>query len=128
MGYTTKFDGELKFSTPINDKQICALVDILGEDCRDHDGWVEPGSYMSYIDLEFVNPEEPTGICWDGSEKTYEMARCVNLVTRLMRERWPDFKLTGFLSAQGEEVGDVWVLKMDEQGIAHEVKGKVVPA
>lgn len=118
MGYTTKFKGELKFAEPLTDEQHAFLRTICNEDdpadCRDHDGWQEPGSYMAYIDLM----DNGAGLVWSGAEKTYEMVACVNLVTRLMRERWPDFKLTGSMLAQGEEVGDLWRLKMDDAGTA----------
>lgn len=119
MGYTTKFKGVLEFAEPLTQQQHDYLATICNgddpQDCRDHEGWVEPGTYMCYIDLEM----HPDGLCWNGAEKTYEMVACVNLVTRLMRERWPEFRLTGSLLAQGDEVGDVWRLQMDSDGIAH---------
>lgn len=114
MGYSTDFRGELRFATELRASELARLQSILGEDAREHKDW-NAGDVV-YIDLELT--DEFDGIKWDGSEKTYAMVEAVNLVTRLMREACPDFRLTGSLLAQGEESEDRWMLVMDDVGIA----------
>lgn len=114
MGYTTQFVGTLGFASEPTAAQLARLNEIFKEDCRDHPEWNAPGLY--YVDLELTH--DFTGVRHDGSEKTYDLDKIVNLVTRLMRERWPDFKFTGSLSAQGEELDDRWQLLIDELGHA----------
>ena len=116
MGYTTQFDGELRFIKPLTDEQRIALENIFDEDVRDHeDDWgVDTReTYMSYVDLEFN--DDNTGMRWNGAEKTYEMDSLINLVLRLMREKWPDFGVEGKMLAQGESVGDIWTITVDQK-------------
>ncbi len=126
MGYNTNFTGELKFIAEATAPQLAALKAMMGEDCRDHPDWNATGLY--YIDLELN--EDFTGIKWNGTEKTYELEKLVNVVLRVMREKWPAFGLVGTLSAQGEDVEDRWALTIGEDGLAHKVKvaltGKIV--
>lgn len=109
MGYTTKFSGVLKFVNPITPEQILKLQTILGEDCRDHPEW--GARHLSYIDLKIT--KDSAGLQWDGSEKTYDLPEKVNVVIDQMQKEFPEFALTGRLLAQGEEVGDVWHLVME---------------
>lgn len=126
MGYSTNFTGELKFTADATAPQLAALKAMMGEDCRDHPEWKAPGLY--YVDLELT--DDFTGIKWNGAEKTYGLEDIVNLVLRVMREKWPAFGLVGALCAQGEDVEDRWALTMGEDGLAHKVKvaltGKIV--
>lgn len=115
MGYSTEFQGELKFTRELTSEQLDALSDMLHEDCRDYPEWEAPGLY--YIDLELTADE--SGLQWDGSEKTYFMDQLVNVVITQMRKRWPDFGLTGSLMAQGENIEDRWMLFIGEDGLAH---------
>ena len=118
MGYSTNFNGELKFTREATALQLAALNAMLGEDCRDHPEWNALGLYA--IDLELNNQFD--GLRWDGSEKTYDLDKLVNVVLRVMREKWPDFGLTGQLQAQGKEFGDRWALVIGTDGWAAKVK------
>lgn len=112
MGYTTKFLGTLKFANEITVQQLAKLDGILGEDTRNHPEWDIPTDvWVTYVDLETTN--DLTGLKWDGSEKTYGMEDLIPLVIRLMREDFPDFGLKGRLFAQGEDVGDVYYINVD---------------
>ncbi len=114
MGYNTRFSGQLDFVEPLSAEQTLALSKLLGEDCRDHPEW-EADLYS--IDLRVT--ADGSGLQWDGSEKTYEMEKLVNVVLRQMRLEFPSFGLTGTLLAQGEEVSDRWALVIGEDGWAH---------
>lgn len=108
MKYTTEFSGKLLFrgDTPVS--AIRKLNTILGQDCREHPEWGR--SNLTYIDLKVT--DDLDGIEWNGSEKTYDLSEKVNLVIDLMREAYPNFKLTGELLAQGEDIHDRWILRM----------------
>lgn len=114
MGYSTTFKGELKFTTEPTAKQLAALKQMLGEDCRDHPEWGAKDLY--YIDLAFL--DDFSGLMWDGAEKTYDLDKTVNVVINVMRQQWPEFGLAGMLSAQGESFDDRWVLVIGENGFA----------
>lgn len=121
MGYSTSFEGELKFTAEATAPQLVALKGICGEDVREHPEWhVKDGHDLAYIDLELASDFE--GLKWDGSEKTREMVACVNLVISLMRERWPAFGLTGAMLAQGEDPDDAWALNIGPDGWATKQK------
>lgn len=115
MGYSTTFEGVLKFTSPLREDQSEFLGGILGEDWRDHPEW---GSVRDcyYIDLSIT--DDRLGLRWSGAEKTYGMVDAVNLVLRLCRDKWPDFGLSGSMLAQGEDIHDRWVLSISEDGTA----------
>lgn len=119
MGYNTSFKGELKFVHELSLPQSVKLKSLLGEDCRDHPEWNRVD--LTYIDLELNN--DLTGIKWDGAEKTYGLAEKVNVVIDEMQKVFPEFGLTGAMLAQGEEAGDVWILKIENgRAIKTEIK------
>lgn len=118
MGYTTNFVGELKFATELTASQLAAVSAFMGADVRDHKEWsTDPQAYLYYIDLELL--PDFSGVKWSGAEKTSGMVEAVNLISREMRKQWPDFRLVGQLSAQGEDFDDRWTLAIDENGNAH---------
>ena len=110
MGYSTQFKGKLKFTTDIPLTTFKYLQSILGEDCRDHPEW--NAGKLTYIDLQVTDDFE--GIEWNGSEKTYDLVDKINLIIKLMKEKYPKFGLTGELLAQGEDIDDRWILKMED--------------
>lgn len=117
MGYSTSFEGELRFASELTATQLAALNSMLGEDARDHPEWkVDPSTYLNYIDLELSS--DFSGLKWSGAEKTYGLEEAVNVITREMRKTWPEFRITGQLLAQGESLEDRWVLHVDEEGKA----------
>ena len=131
MGYCTRFDGVLKFNRELTGSELAILNEILEADFRDlseevqnaiTEGLSEEDMPYYYFDLEIT--KDFTGLQWDGAEKTYGMVGCVNAVIQWMRKQCPttkDFSLTGSLHAQGEEVGDVWDLVMQD-GVAKRVE------
>jgi hypothetical protein len=114
MGYSTQFNGELKFTSELTAKQLAKVKSICGEDCRQHPEW--QASHLTYMDLELT--KDFSGIRWNDSEKTYDLTEKVNLLIRLMRQEWPDFGLSGQLFAQGEDFDDRWALVMTSPALA----------
>lgn len=122
MGYTTTFTGSLKFTSEPTAKQLAKLDSMLGEDCRRHPEW-ETARGLYHVDLEIT--DDYMGIQWNGAEKTYDLDAIVNVILHEMRKEFPDFGLTGYLMAQGEDVDDRWQLVI-EDGIAKRVKVQIV--
>lgn len=126
MGYSTEFKGTLRFVNEPTASQLAALKAMCGEDCRDHPEWGANGLYCIDLELE----DDFSGLHWDGTEKTYQMEKLVNVVITEMRKKWPDFALEGTLAAQGEDVEDRWALAIGPDGMAEKkplaVTGQIV--
>lgn len=118
MGYHTEFSGSLKFIKRLTTQQLSHLKNFLRQDCREHPEWNAPG--LTYIDLALL--PDNSGMQWDGSEKTYNMPDLVNVVITQMRMKFPDFGLSGVMTAQGSDVGDCWELYISDDGFAKKRK------
>jgi hypothetical protein len=114
MGYSTDFKGELKFTKPITTEALAYLNGFLGQDRRDigldGDGLYSKGygQYWYHIDYELL--PDFSGIKWNGTEKSSDMEHVANFLIDTMREKYPDFGLTGKMLAQGEDIDDRWEL------------------
>lgn len=83
MGYTTQFEGILKFETPVTTEVLAELSKYLGKDRRDILGCDDEtiyqdgkyGTYWYYIDFELA--PDFSGIQWNGSEKSYDMEHII---------------------------------------------------
>lgn len=118
MGYDTNFKGELKFTNELTAKQIARLQTFLGEDCREHPEWNR--NDITWIDLEFT--KDFSGIRWNGSEKTYDLAEKINLIINEMQKEFPDFGLKGELLAQGEDINDrYYIIMQNNKAIISEI-------
>ncbi len=117
MGYSIDYTGELKFNRELTGSELAKVKKWLGEDIRDHNPSTAIAGYWHHIDLELL--EDFSGLKWDGSEKSGEMQYIVNfLVDEVRADGVSDFGLTGVMDAQGEEIGDVWRLEFDADGVA----------
>jgi hypothetical protein len=115
MGYTTQFEGVLKFKHPLSVEQDAFLRTICSGDLQhtdDHPEWVKPEKYRGYIQLEIA--KDQSGIKWDGGEKFYDAVDAVNTVVMTMQAKFPDFGLEGEMLAQGEEIRDRWILAIED--------------
>ncbi len=124
MGYTTKFTGELKFTTELTASQLAHLTTILGEDRRDHPEYEIREGEDDFYYIQFELTDKFDGIQWDGGEKFYGATTAANVVIREMRKVMPDFGLSGQLLAQGQDAEDHWILRIDPNGIAKKVELK----
>jgi hypothetical protein len=125
MGYHTDFQGELKFKNELTETQLTYLQTVLGEDCREHPEW-DCGDLI-HIDLELL--DDFSGLKWNGGEKTVDMEQIVSFVIRFMKEKFPDFGLTGKLLAQGENLDDRWELYIENgkiDTIYLEIEGEII--
>ncbi len=111
MGYSTNYNGEMKFKNELTAKQLAHLNKIIGEDCREFDSQYSKKSNWYYLSLELT--KEYDGLKWDGSEKTNCVEDMLNYITEYMRKAgYSDFELTGKMECQGEEVGDYYFIEM----------------
>jgi len=102
MGYTTRFEGELRFTNPISVPQLVYLNQLIEN---------KDGTFREHIDLEVTR--DYSGLKWNLAEKTYGMDEAVEYILQAMSTKFPDFGLVGVLKAQGEDVDDRWELRAD---------------
>jgi hypothetical protein len=112
MGYTTEFEGILKFTKPLTAEEELLLLTICDDSYdrpEERDDWIKTeGENLSYI--QYVIAPDKSGIQWNGGEKFYYAENACNLIIRTMQAKFPDFGLEGSLRAQGEEISDLWDL------------------
>lgn len=115
MSYSTDFKGELKFKTELTATQLAKVKAFCGAECREHKDWLGSEG-LTWVDLELLG--DFSGLRWDGSEKTYDLAEKINMITANMQQDCPDFGFTGKMLAQGEDVDDRWELIIGVDGKA----------
>jgi len=122
MGYTTEFEGVLKFVKEPTIAELVKLKSFMGEDVREHPEWIqEDFTDYSYIQWE-ITPDY-SGIQWEGSEKFYCAVESINLILVNMRAEFPGFGFTGELLAQGEDFTDRWKLVIrDGKAVREEIE------
>lgn len=123
MGYSTSYEGDLRFTRELTASELVAVKKWLGEDVRDHDwehAYKEYGGYWYHIDLELT--DDFGGLKWSGAEKTGDLSCIANFLIDRVREDVADFGLSGQMNAQGEDFDDRWSLVFDEDGRAHHRK------
>lgn len=115
MGYTTEFKGVLNFTKNLTGPELAYLNTFLSKDRRDigykDDTIYQGGKYGTYwYHIDYQLSDDFSGIEWNGTEKAYDMEHIANWLIDKMKEKFPDFELTGEMSAQGEETLDRWSL------------------
>lgn len=109
MGYSTDFQGKLSFTRELTASELLRVKEVYGEDRRQHPEWKIPDDTFCYVAFQLT--DDLTGIEWDGGEKTYGAVEQVNFILTRLPE---GVSLTGSFYAQGEEIGDVWYLRIQE--------------
>ena len=117
MGYTTTFQGALKFTKELTMPELRHLQRVLGKDARsglpaDAVKFIDKAWLLDYIDLKVAPGYD--GVCWNGQEKSYRMEYQVAFVLAYMRATYPDFGLSGYMDAQGEDIDDRWQLVIQD--------------
>lgn len=113
MGYSTDFVGSFDITCEVTDEMIECMYGIFGEDCRKHPEWkVFTNEELTWMNFELVGNN--TAIAWDGSEKTYHFVEKTNLILDIMKDRFPQFGLSGKIMAYGEIPGDIWAIVIEE--------------
>jgi len=119
MGYSTKFDGILKFNQELTGSQLAILNEILGQDIRELSEEVRNaiivGKDPSFYHINLELTKDFSGVKWNEMEKTSGMVDIVNSVIQWMRlqtKGCENFSFTGSLHAQGDDAEDRWDLAM----------------
>ena len=102
MGYTTQFEGSLKFKNELSLPMLKKLNEIIIN---------QDNSFPGYINFEIE--KDFSGIIHNNDEKSYEVVEQVNHIIGMMKIDFPEFELAGELLAQGEEIGDIWRLVIE---------------
>lgn len=129
MGYSAHYSGEFKFAQEVNSKALAKIMPYLGGRCdlrtrEELDSVRHPDLF--YVDLKLNDTLDglvPTN--GDGSFYCADMKHAVALITDLVREVVPEFKLSGMLDAVGED-GARWRIRIGDDGVARDVKMKFV--
>ncbi len=130
MGYSTSYEGELKFRRELTASELSHVKKFLGADVRDFndgDAYKRYGGYWYHIDLDLL--DDFSGLEWSGAEKTGDMSYILNYLIDKVREKIPDFALTGTMRATGESFDDRWVLEWEDGKAVHTdmvLTGKVI--
>lgn len=98
MGYTTSFDGHIKFSRQLtlNEKNE---LDYIANESRDEDGM--PNSYC-----QWVTDKHGYYLEWDGNEKFYSYIEWLEWLIENKFKKW-GITLNGSMNWQGEEAEDI---------------------
>lgn len=120
MGYTTEYYGKLRFDYDVTIGDLRYLREFLGIDTRCANVALPNNRFFkdlpAYIDL--IITDDFSGLMWNYAEKSYDMVTQVNYIIEVMKERNPDFKLSGYFDCQGEDKLDRWILKIGKDGYA----------
>lgn len=120
MGYNTTFKGKFEFTRTrdVNAETLEHLIfHLLGKDIRENPDFSEYYGLFNFVDLA-LEPDW-SGLKHNGAEKTGNMVEIVNFVIKEMKKKNPFFGLKGSIRAQGDEVGDVYEIYIDDDGLAH---------
>lgn len=116
MGYTTDFEGELKFSRCLTVIEKNELDDINNTDWR-HDA-NKPGYYC-----QWVSNDEGTALIWDRGEKFYDYKEWLGwLIAYFFIPK--QIRLTGEIIWSGEDSKDIGKILV-ENNIVTIKKGKI---
>ena len=125
MGYNTDFNGEIKITPKLTQKQMDFISKMFG-DMRDFDPEMAKKLDLTWFNLEF-NTEG--NLQWDGGEKTYDMQEKIQYLIDKTIEKWPELQFNGEMQADGEETDDNWILKVTDNIVTTEeliITGKKV--
>jgi len=112
MGYTTEFEGVLKFTRELTGRELASINKVLNnsnemdQDMRKF----EHRHMISYIDLQLTDDFQ--GVEWNGAEKTYCMHEMIGFVSLKLEQLSPPCSFVGELLCQGEDVEDRYILKV----------------
>ena len=126
MGYSTSFDGRINFSRPLTVPEFRQLERLANYNSHDD------GYYKEFTDtpetipdayLQWQPTEDGEGLEWNGGEKFYDYVHWLRwLIKHYFKPR--DIVLNGQIQWQGEETGDVGIIKVVDDKVTTQ---KLVP-
>jgi len=111
MGYTTDFDGSVKFDRVLTVTELRDLEELADyltqDDAYSKYNKEHPDSYNQWEPLK-----DGTGLCWNGGEKFYNYTEWLQwLIDNYLLPR--NIHASGIIRYQGEEIGDVGRLEVE---------------
>jgi len=120
MGYTTNFDGKLKFNRQLTLDEKNELDDIAEKDWRDDKS--RPDEYAYFC--QWVPTEDGWCLEWDGNEKFYAYVEWLKwLIEKFFTPK--EIVLNGEIEWSGEEQGDIGKIIVKDN-IVTTKEGKIV--
>jgi len=110
MGYTTTFEGHVKFSRKLTLDEKNDL-DLISD--NHHDDTKFPGAYCQWVTDKYGYYLE-----WDGKEKFYEYIEWLEWLIENKFEQW-DIVLNGSLEWQGEEARDRGIITVKDNVVIY---------
>jgi len=120
MGYTTQFEGEFRITPALEEDEVNALNDFTEDR---HDDPNMPGIWCDWVfnNDDTIDDGPHTVMCWNGSEKSYEMTAWANY---LKKNFFPKRDVRGSMRARGESFDDVWTMVTDGVTFSEESRWK----
>lgn len=121
MGYTTDFNGALKFSRTLTVKEKKVLDDFNEER---HGGNTEPFAGFPGFWCQWRPTDDGEYLEWDGGEKFYDYVAWLNYLIANFVEPW-GLTLNGSIEWQGEESDDLGRIDVNNNVVTTK-QGKVI--
>ena len=119
MGYTTRFQGEIKITPELKAGEINFIKKHFG-DMRDWNPAEAEARDWTHFDFEFN--EAMDGIRHDGSEKTYDFDETLQYLIEETVKEFPHIEFNGVIEAQGEKFDDRWTCKVKKNKVSRKTK------
>jgi len=125
------YKGKLKISPELRASDIAYLKGFLGEDLRDHrDEWPHTDKYDELVDAtNFIDVDFDDSFCYlqvdENTEKQRGITETMNYIISVMREKIPNFELSGSIIEQGDYVDEIYKIKRQDDGYFKHVKVKL---
>jgi hypothetical protein len=109
MGYTTSFNGRLKFNRELTVSELRYYEKFIEDGFDDSQKLI--GDYGGYCQWEIT--KDGKGLEWDGGEKFYGYIAWLKFVLDCILGPW-GVVANGELEWDGEEQGDVGLIKVED--------------
>ncbi len=147
MGYTTNYQGQIKFKEDLTSSQLAYLSKFLGKDVRsinmngdeikgsarwlgqEHVDSIYCKINPSFYYIEYKILDDFSGLEWTEMEKQNELDEVLQFLIDRMKEKYSKFEVEGVLMAQGEEFDDRWKLSVNGDKVKRteiKIKGQKV--
>jgi hypothetical protein len=108
MGYHTEFSGEFKTDKPVDAETYLKMRGLLH---TEHDEDKFPSYYC-----QWEMQDDKQTIQWDEEEKFYEYIKWIEfIICKILKPA--GYKLSGRVTWQGEEIGDVGVIVIKDNSL-----------
>lgn len=120
MGYTTEFEGCVRVEPPLSLEEYNFWRTVAEKDQRQKGPWQipNPPSYR----CQWEPGRDGSSFAWDGNEKFDSPLQWMEIIVGCLQTT--GHRCNGELLAQGEERGDVWLLRVRDNVVTR-VEGRI---